>query len=190
MPEQDDSRESPKTVRIEIYTSADGDDEVRIRDVTHVRDLIRFAAQLDERERQVREREERVVAGLRAAPDVDSQPAPAAAVLPVPEPGLEEEDEADLDRMADRFAERSTRDRRLADAEDRLRAGFKELEARESELEARLAVAEADLELREDEIERREQAVTDLERRLDEKETELGAYVARVQGELVRRQPV
>src|SRR5439155_9285576 len=143
MVEHDDSRESPKTVRIEIFTTAEGDDEVRIRDVTHVRDLIRFAAELDDRERAVQEREEQAAAGLRAE---------AESVVDRAEPEPDDQDRAaDLDELATRLQQRSTRDKKLVEAEERLRAGFKELEGREAELESRMAVAEADLELREDE---------------------------------------
>jgi hypothetical protein len=157
-------------VRIEIYTATEGAEEVRLHDVTHLRDLIRLAAELDERERKLAEREQAVAGG--------------APVVRPPET------QGDLPELGVELEQRRAWQKRLADAEDKLRDRVRELDEREAEVEARAAVAEADVEVREDAVERRERALDDLERRLDQKESELAVYVAQLQGELGRRQPV
>lgn len=157
-------------VRIEIYTAGEGAEEVRVHDVTHLRDLIRLAAELDERERKLAEREEAVAVGKPVAP--------AAPQADEPRDLAGEQDE------------RRAWQQRLAEAEDRLRERIQELDEREAQIDARAAVSEADLELREDALERRERAVEELERRLEQKESELAVYVAQLQGELGRREPV
>ena len=53
------------------------------------------------------------------------------------------------------------------------------------ELDDREAKFEADMYLREDEIEAREEQLRDLEARLGQKESDLGVFVARVQGGLL-----
>jgi DNA repair exonuclease SbcCD ATPase subunit len=168
-----DPKTEPASVRIEIYAASDGGDELRVRDVTHLRDLIRLAADLDERERRLAEREQGVAGRTPGAP------APSAAPAPTPT-------EPDPPDLGAEIEQRRAWQQRLAEAEGRLRERVRELDARENEIEARAAVVEADLELREDELERRERAVEELERRLESREAELAAYVARVQGGLGR----
>ena len=59
------------------------------------------------------------------------------------------------------------------------------IERREAELDDREARFEADMYLREDEVEAREEHLRDLEARLGQKESDLGTFVARVQGGLL-----
>jgi hypothetical protein len=56
---------------------------------------------------------------------------------------------------------------------------------REAELDEREARFEADMYLREDEVEAREGHLRELEARLGQKESDLGTFVARVQGGLL-----
>jgi len=77
------------------------------------------------------------------------------------------------------------RAKRLEKQEQDLRLRAVELEQRELELEERQARFEADMYLREDEIETRERELADLEARLGQKESDLGTFVARVQGGLL-----
>lgn len=67
------------------------------------------------------------------------------------------------------------RSRYLDDLEEKMRERLQEL-----------AGAEADFELRLDSLERREDAVEELERRIEQKETDLSAYVAQLQGQFGR----
>ena len=108
-----------------------------------------------------------------------SQPIPAAP------PPAEHEDE-------DLFGERivssewlERRAKRLEKQEQEVKQRTLELERREAELEEREARFEADMYLREDEIEAREHHLRDLEARLGQKESDLGSFVARVQGGLL-----
>jgi chromosome segregation ATPase len=68
------------------------------------------------------------------------------------------------------------RSRYLDDLEEKMREQLQEL-----------AGAEADFELRLDSLERREDAVEELERRIEQKETDLSSYVAQLQGQFGRR---
>jgi hypothetical protein len=67
------------------------------------------------------------------------------------------------------------RSRYLDDLEEKMRERLQEL-----------AGAEADFELRLDSLERREDAVEELERRIEQKESDLSAYVAQLQGQFGR----
>jgi DNA repair exonuclease SbcCD ATPase subunit len=167
-----DPKPDSANVRIEIYTAGESAEEVRVHDVTHLRDLIRLSAELDERERKLAEREQTIATrGI--------VPAPAATAQPTEPPDFAAENE-----------QRRAWQTRLADAEEKLRERIREIDEREAEVEARAAVREADLEVREDALERRERALDELERRLEQKESELAVYVAQLQGELGRREPV
>ncbi|HEX5467851.1 MAG TPA: hypothetical protein VFW80_02255 [Gaiellaceae bacterium] len=77
------------------------------------------------------------------------------------------------------------RAKRLEKQEQEMKQRALELERRESELDEREARFEADMYLREDEIEARERQLADLEARLGQKESDLGSFVARVQGGLL-----
>ena len=77
------------------------------------------------------------------------------------------------------------RAKRLEKQEQDLKVRALEIERREIQLDEREARFEADMYLREDEIEAREQHLRDLEARLGQKESDLGVFVARVQGGLL-----
>ena len=77
------------------------------------------------------------------------------------------------------------RAKRLEKQEQELKQRALEIERRELELDDRQARFEADMYLREDEIEAREEHLRDLEARLGQKESDLGSFVARVQGGLL-----
>jgi hypothetical protein len=77
------------------------------------------------------------------------------------------------------------RAKRLEKQEQEVKQRALELERREAELDEREARFEADMYLREDEIESRERYLRDLEARLGQKESDLGTFVARVQGGLL-----
>ena len=115
----------------------------------------------------------------------DLLPALAPAPTPAPAPSGEHEDE-------DLFGERlvspewlERRAKRLEKQEQELKQRALDVERREMELDEREARFEADMYLREDEAEAREQYLRDLEARLGQKESDLGTFVARVQGGLL-----
>lgn len=112
-------------------------------------------------------------AGLPASSE--AVPAPAEA---------EEPRETDGPLVSSEWLER--RSNRLDAFEQELRKRALDLDVREAELEEKEARFEADVFLREDALESRERAVSDLEDRLGRKETDLGSYVARVQGGFLR----
>jgi hypothetical protein len=112
-------------------------------------------------------------AGLPAS----SEAAPAPAEAEVPR-------EADGPLVSSEWLER--RNNRLDAFEQELRKRALDLDVREAELEEKEARFEADVFLREDAFESRERAVADLEDRLGSRESELGSYVARVQGGFLR----
>jgi hypothetical protein len=78
------------------------------------------------------------------------------------------------------------RSRRLDALEQDLRARALELERREAELEQQEAEFEAEAFIRSEAFEERERRLTDLEQRLDQRESELSSYVARVQSGFLR----
>jgi hypothetical protein len=80
------------------------------------------------------------------------------------------------------------RERRASTLEASVQERLKELDDREAALELREAQAEADHEIRLDKLEAREEKVAQLEERLAKQEVELGAYVAKAQTELQRRE--
>lgn len=112
-------------------------------------------------------------AGLPASSE--AAPAPAEAEAPR---------EADGPLVSSEWLER--RSNRLDAFEQELRKRALDLDVREAELEEKEARFEADVFLREDALEFRERAVSDLEDRLGRKETDIGSYVARVQGGFLR----
>jgi hypothetical protein len=103
--------------------------------------------------------------------------APAPAEAPAPR-------EADEPLVSPQWLER--RSNRLDAFEQELRKRALDLDVREAELEEKEARFEADAFLREDALELRERAVAEREDRLGRKETDLGSYVARVQGGFLR----
>jgi hypothetical protein len=103
--------------------------------------------------------------------------APAAAEA-------EARQEADEPLVSPEWLERRTN--RLDAFEQELRKRALDLDVREAELEEKEARFEADVFLREDALESRERTVAELEDRLGSRESELGSYVARVQGGFLR----
>ena len=109
----------------------------------------------------------------------------ASQLVTAPAPPAEHEDE-DLFGgriVSSEWLER--RAKRLEKQEQEVKQRTLELERREAELDEREARFEADMYLREDEIEVREHHLRDLEARLGQKESDLGSFVARVQGGLL-----
>jgi hypothetical protein len=110
-------------------------------------------------------------------------PAAPAAQEPIGSAELEDEDLFGERLLSPEWLER--RAKRLEKQEQELKQRAVEIERREVELDEREARFEADMYLREDEIESREQDLRDLEARLGQKESDLGVFVARVQGGLL-----
>jgi Skp family chaperone for outer membrane proteins len=78
------------------------------------------------------------------------------------------------------------RNKRLDTLEQELRRRAADLAAREAELEQREAELEAEAFIRSEALEEREQRLTELDQRLGRRENELGSYIARVQGGMLR----
>lgn len=102
---------------------------------------------------------------------------------------------AELERLAAKEQEIAERDSEFGAVEmlesERLRIERRsryldDLEEKMRERLQELAGAEADFELRLDSLEGREDAVEELERRIEQKETDLSAYVAQLQGQFGR----
>ena len=110
-------------------------------------------------------------------------PVPAQAAAPAPAQA-EARQAADEPLVSPEWLER--RSNRLDAFEQELRRRALDLDVREAELEEKEARFEADVFLREDALESRERAVAEAEDRLGRKETDLGSYVARVQGGFLR----
>jgi hypothetical protein len=113
-----------------------------------------------------------------AAPSVSAAPSEPALLV-----DREDEDLFGERLVSPEWLER--RAKRLEKQEQELKQRALEIERREMEFEEREARFEADMYLREDEIESREQYLRDLEARLGQKESDLGTFVARVQGGLL-----
>jgi hypothetical protein len=109
---------------------------------------------------------------------------PAAQAAPPAPAQAEAREEVDEPLVSPEWLER--RSNRLDAFEQELRRRALDLDVREAELEEKEARFEADVFLREDALESRERAVAELEDRLGRKETDLGSYVARVQGGFLR----
>lgn len=112
---------------------------------------------------------------------------PASSQAAAPDPVSEQAEapqEVDEPLVSREWLER--RNNRLDAFEQELRKRALDLDVREAELEEKEARFEADVFLREDALESRERAVAELEDRLGRKETDLGSYVARVQGGFLR----
>ncbi len=126
------------------------------------------------------------VFALSAGAEPAARLAPAAPEA-LPEPArpahLEDEDLFGERLVSPEWLER--RAKRLEKQEQDLKLRALEIERREIALDEREARFEADMYLREDEIEAREQHLRDLEARLGQKESDLGVFVARVQGGLL-----
>jgi hypothetical protein len=109
---------------------------------------------------------------------------PVPAEQPVAPPAEAEDDDLFGERLvSSEWLER--RAKRLEKQEQDLKVRALEIERREAELDDREARFEADMYLREDEIEARERELRELEARLGQKESDLGVFVARVQGGLL-----
>ena len=121
---------------------------------------------------------------MTSSPEVAAQPA-APAPVPAHVPPAEHGDENLFGErlVSSEWLER--RAKRLEKQEQEIKQRTLELERREAELDEREARFEADMYLREDEIEAREEHLRDLEARLGQKESDLGTFVARVQGGLL-----
>ena len=116
---------------------------------------------------------------------VASDLVPGAPAAPAPATPVEVEDN-DLfgeQLVSSEWLER--RAKRLEKQEQELKVRTLDIERREAELDEREARFEADMYLREDELEAREEHLRDLEARLGQKESDLGTFVARVQGGLL-----
>lgn len=118
---------------------------------------------------------------LAPAPESASAPAVSSHVVSVDQP--ETDDLFGEQMVSSEWLER--RSKRLEKQEQEIKQRTFELERREAELDEREARFEADMYMREDEIEARERTLADLEARLGQKETDLGTFVARVQGGLL-----
>jgi hypothetical protein len=120
-------------------------------------------------------------------PPASAEPVELAVPAASPEPArpvdLEDEDLFGERLVSPEWLER--RAKRLEQQDQELKHRALEIERREIELDEREARFEADMYLREDEIEARESHLRDLEARLGQKESDLGTFVARVQGGLL-----
>jgi hypothetical protein len=133
----------------------------------------------DQRERPVR----RAVTNINIfalAPIAASDP--SAAV-----PELEREEPSET-LVSPQWLER--RSKQIDALEQELRRRGADLDFREAELEQREAEFEAEFFIRSEALEERERRLDDLDQRLDRRETELGSYVARVQGGIIRADAV
>jgi septin family protein len=122
---------------------------------------------------------------MTSLPEVAAQPAipvPAPALTPTPSVEREDDDLFGERLVSTEWLER--RSKRLEKQEQEIKQRTLEVERREAELEEREARFAVDMYLREDEIEARESQLRDLEARLGQKESDLGTFVARVQGGL------
>ena len=123
---------------------------------------------------------------MTSSPEVAAQPAAAAPVpasTAVPPAEHEDEDLFGERLVSSEWLER--RAKRLEKQEQELKQRALDIERREAELDEREARFEADMYLREDEVEAREGHLRELEARLGQKESDLGTFVARVQGGLL-----
>jgi DNA repair exonuclease SbcCD ATPase subunit len=112
-----------------------------------------------------------------------ADPAQPEAIPPPVAAGADDEDLFGERMVSTEWLER--RAKRLEKQEQELKQRAVEIERREMELEEREARFEADMYMREDEAEAKEQHLRDLEARLGQKESDLGTFVARVQGGLL-----
>jgi hypothetical protein len=117
------------------------------------------------------------------APTPEGAPVVASSASVAPVDLLEEDDLFGEQVVSSDWLER--RSKRIDKQEEEVKLRALEVERREAELDEREARFEADMYLREDEIEVRERRLTELEERLGQKETDLGTFVARVQGGLL-----
>ena len=117
------------------------------------------------------------------APGAEGTRPETEAPRPAQAPDVQEDDLFGERVVSSDWLER--RSKRLEKQEQDLRQRALEIERREAELDEREARFEADMYLREDEIEVRERHLADLEARLGQKESDLGTFVARVQGGLL-----
>jgi len=123
---------------------------------------------------------------MTSSPEVATEPAvpaPVPALPPVPPAEHEDEDLFGERLVSSEWLER--RAKRLEKQEQELKQRALDIERREAELDEREARFEADMYLREDEVEAREGHLRELEARLGQKESDLGTFVARVQGGLL-----
>ena len=70
--------------------------------------------------------------------------------------------------------------------EQSLHERIQALDEKESEVELKFASLEADWELRATKLDKRESSLTELEKRLEQKESQVAAYVGQVQSKLER----
>ncbi len=117
-------------------------------------------------------------------PEAVAQTAAPASTPALVAPAEQEDEDIFGERLvSSEWLER--RAKRLEKQEQEIKQRTLELECREAELDEREARFEADMYLREDEIEAREEHLRALEARLGQKESDLGTFVARVQGGLL-----
>jgi chromosome segregation ATPase len=204
-------RKSAPVVRVEIYTDAatrqagngepqieahafasDDEDSLEAAEATKLKSQL-AAAQID-----LDERERRLAAVQTELDDRDRRLAATHTEHDERERRLVAESQRvceELERLAAKEQEIAERDSEFIAVEmiesERLRIERRsryldDLEEKMRERLQELAGAEADFELRLDSLERREDAVEELERRIEQKETDLSSYVAQLQGQFGR----
>lgn len=205
------SGSSAPVVRVEIYTDAatrhpgSGGPQVEAHAfATHEEDsleaaeLAELASQLAAAQIELDERERRLTAAQAELDDRDRRLAVTHTEHDEHERRLAAESQRvceERERLAAKEQEIAERDSEFIAVEmiesERLRIERRsryldDLEEKMRERLQELAGAEADFELRLDSLERREDAVEELERRIEQKETDLSAYVAQLQGQFGR----
>jgi chromosome segregation ATPase len=204
-------RNSAPVVRVEIYTDAaarqagNGEPQIEAHafasneeDPHEAAELAELRSRLATAQIDLDERERRLTAVQTELDDRDRRLAATHTEHDERERRLLAESQRvceDLERLAAKEQEIAERDSEFIAVEmiesERLRIERRsryldDLEEKMRERLQELAGAEADFELRLDSLERREDAVEELERRIEQKETDLSAYVAQLQGQFGR----
>jgi chromosome segregation ATPase len=203
-------RKSAPVVRVEIYTDAatrqaGGEPQVEAQafaadeeDSVEAAELVELTSRLAAAQIELDERERRLTAAQTELNDRGRRLAATDTEHEDRERRLAAENQRvceELERLAAREQEIAERDSEFIAVEmiesERLRIERRsryldDLEEKMRERLQELAGAEADFELRLDSLERREDAVEELERRIEQKETDLSAYVAQLQGQFGR----
>ena len=205
------SGSSAPVVRVEIYTDAAtrqaGNGKPQIEAHAYAADeeesveaaqLVELTSQLAAAQIDLDERERRLAAAQTELDERNRRLADTDTAHEERERRLAAENQQvceELERLAAREQEIAERDSEFIAVEmiesERLRIERRsryldDLEEKMRERLQELAGAEADFELRLDSLERREDAVEELERRIEQKETDLSAYVAQLQGQFGR----
>jgi chromosome segregation ATPase len=152
-------------------------------------DLSAWAEELAERQSAL-ERRERFVREVESQESRKHELDSLAAVLAERQAELEERTRAldeDDEQVQSQRRHIKRQEERLTQIEDDLAERLKELQAREDELEEAAARREFDFNLREDRLDEDERRVAELEERLERRQADLAAYVARMQQEFAGR---